>query len=341
MEQLIVDLQSFGALNLREKLCEADNLDKFYSIVAELDAARFLSRFGKRIEFIVDGLWKGPSPDMLVRDGNRELYVEVKRVSEDDTISDLRKELDKFLPRLTTPIRVDLRLKGELLAPATERPSRLRKARLAKESLDLFKEAIQAANLANLPETISTPQINYDLLPISQAKGFCGTIGSDGVFTPDEPEIIKKLQSDLREKARKRSAWKGSRRTRPYLIALVSELTWLDSATINAAFTGHIIYAPMENDFSILPINRKVEVARSLGWESFLLEIGLIPNRERKIFVKTGDEGCLLTDERLADVSGVLIIVQWTGRYYFVPNPFATAEINAPWLTSFIPPTAW
>lgn len=79
---------------------------------------------------------------MIVRDGNHEIYVEVKQVTEDESVIRMRKELDKFLPALTRPVRVDIDLKSEMVISVTTRKPRERKEKLAEECSKSFRQQI-------------------------------------------------------------------------------------------------------------------------------------------------------------------------------------------------------
>lgn len=67
-------------------------------------------------------------------------------------------------------------------------------------------EELQTANcnkeLKVLPTTIRTPYVDFRVLDCSSEVGFAGIIGT-GMFSIPEPDLIRKLTSDVATKAKK------------------------------------------------------------------------------------------------------------------------------------------
>ncbi len=339
LEKLLQDLISGGVIGVALKVAEADNFGKFNSMIAELEIARFLTRQGKKVELLSDRLWKAvPSPDMLVQDTSQghEAYVEVRRGTEDELGYRLRKELDKFLPSLNTAVRVDMDFKGKMVMPTTTFESRKRKEKLALESLNAFKEKISKEGVEDIPKTVETPGVSFKVFRTSLGKGYAG-VSSTGTFSIPEDELIAKLKADVRDKARKRDPWKGKSRSVPYIIALFEEDAWYERRIVTSALVGDVTYDEVR-DFSRLPILPEIEKARAKGWGAYLVEECFLPNEKIRCHLMAGREGVFLNDDEVKrNVSAVLVFVL-TGRYYFLPNPFAPTEINALWLADFVSP---
>jgi hypothetical protein len=336
LDKLVRELFEGGVQATKEKLGDVDNLRKFDSVVSELEVARLLMQKGKRIRLLTDNEWEGKSPDMISGDQEHEALVEVKRITDDEANDILTEGLRQYLPTLATPLRVDIQLKGGLVLPVVDRVSREKKEKLAKDCLEEFKDRIATSGTTDPPPEVHTGQADFFVFKTSNDKGFPGII-STGIFAVPEPLIITKLVFDVALKAGKRASWTNELRARPYIIALDSENLWLDADTVRMAFLGLTTELHASAAWEKIEILPEVETARRQGWEGFLTETCQLPNKELRCYLLPGHAGSFLTDKRMQDVSAVLVRTA-SGRYYFLPNPFAAREINFPSLGSFIVP---
>jgi len=324
-----------GVAGVEAKLTEADNLSKFDSAVAELQIAILLAQNGKKVQLLSDNVWEGASPDLIASDDSLESYVEVKRMTDDGAANRVSNGLRELLPGLARPLRVDVTLKDGLVTPVTTFAEINEKNEKADESLRLLREQLESADLTRLPIMIQTPAADFTLLPTSQPEGYPG-ITTTPTFSVPEKQLIQKMISDVEMKAKKRDGWKGERRRHPYIIALTDEFAWTDYDMAKSAFLGDVtmeVGGPWSNP----PTHPKVSIAADRGWAQYLKEEYLIPDEKARCYLLPGKEGAFFTRETMNNVSAVLLRVI-TGRYYLLPNPFASEEINVPELCSYLNP---
>lgn len=333
VDGLIRELLQGGVTGVQTKLNDADNLSKFDSVVSELEIARLFARNGKRAHLLADNAWKGASPDMMVSFEALEPYVEVKRITDDGAANRISVELRRFLPTLSVPVRVDVSLKPGLIAPVTTLPERSIKNERADDAISAFEEQLSSLDLTRLPVTVQTPAADFTLLPTSQSTGYPG-VTSTPMFSIPKHELIQKMINDVEMKSKKRNAWKGDRRNHPYIIALVDEFAWTDYTMVKSAFLGQVT-VEVGGIWSNPPALPKVVSAANRGWQRYLADECLLPNKKSRCYLLSGKEGAFLTREAMSNVSGVLVRVI-SGRYYLLPNPFASEEISVPALCDLL-----
>lgn len=334
LDQLIQELLNRKVQGVAEKLLDADRLRKFYSIVSELEIARLLGSKGKEVILLTDDVWEGKSPDMIVSDVKHVAYVEVKRLEQDETAEMMEGEILESLPQLQQSMVIDINLKGELALPVTDWRSREAKEKIAKECVLQFKDKILKVDLAKIPLIIETTYADFRV----RARQVYPRVVSTDVFRVPEETLIQRMVYDVSSKSGKRQDWAGEQLARPYIVALSSEHAWIDSDMVRSAFLGSPTVLHGAVPWPKISIPSKVELAKKRGWENYLLEECIIPNKNLRCYLPEGKEGAFLLNDKMKDISAVLIWIAFTGRYYFFPNPFASEEINYPSLCNFVEP---
>jgi hypothetical protein len=307
-----------------------NNLSKMRSTVSELRVAELLALNGKDIELLPDDYLLGKSPDILARDSLGEHYVEVARFSDDEIIEHMLGKVTEILERITAAYRVDIFLSSDLSKPAVEHQERRKKEGIAESVLAKFGEVLAGYEDFSATKGISVEGVEFQISKSPIEKGFVGTVSikemvlQSGQFS----DRIRFLVSDPKYgKAIKRESWKGTDRSKYYIIAIVVEQPFFDiesAITPLLGFRNHYTFKAPKVD-----IHPLVKEASTRGWTPFLEEVHLIPRGET-IFTSYG---AFLEDAICNNVSAVLVLAE--NRSVWLPNPFASGEINNPRLVRF------
>lgn len=338
LDNLINDLKNLPCNNIRKTIEDVDNIYKFDSIVSELEIGKYLARNGMNVEFLSDDYFDNkPSPDILWKNELFNSYVEVTRLSENETIFRVIDYLRLFLIKL--PYRVDVKLKSELSLPKLRGKEKKIHENLVDKSLKQFEECINN-DISDFPLEIVTDDI---IFKVHQANsGYPGIVESEVIKVPTE-KLIEYVKERLIQKAKKRDSYVGEHRNYFYFIAFDCEEKFIDEWDIDLLLYGkthelgsNVLNLPVEvyekwkqkewnsivsqvqND----PTWKKIEVAILNGWESFLIDKYLIPNNS----INRNQNGIFISEQSMDNVSGVLF--KENEEIIFYPNPFCNAEIN-------------
>lgn len=331
LDELVYFLRSRNCKNIREKLDDVSQLDKFRSVCSELEIARALVEHGKLVAFLPDNYMNMVSPpDLLVKNGQIEIYVEVKRIKEDGTSNIIFGFLRQFLPEHNYPYIVDIKMNETMSIPAVWWYERQLKKLIVEKSLQEFESQIATVNPRSLPAEIETNIGMFQVRPSPSGRGYPRKLSTSGMIPWEK--LVQKIRDDVVKKAKKRDEWSSEHRAKYYLVALDFEEIWYKKDYLEVALIGNT-----DTYSSPLPMSKFVEtdevkVARERGWEAFLHEKHILP-RDRT-YLDINKRGVFFTEPAVKNVSGVL--GKFRKTFYFVPNPFAFEEINDPRLVSFI-----
>ncbi len=336
LNSLIELLRSGGVSGIQQKIRDANDSNKFLSIVSEFETARFLVNKRKKIHLLEDGYWKGRSPDILVADNKHEVYIEVKRFTDDDVVGIIFDGLRELLPSLSKPYRVDIRLDDVLSIPALNGEARRNKEKLARQSFDEFKSKLASCDLSRLPVIIKTNHVRFSVVSTDSDTGYPG-FSTSSVYTVPVQQLIEKLVFDICEKALKRNDWKANKPKSQYLVAVDCEQSDIDENDITHALYGKITKVGIlhSNSAKILPplqmpsvkITTEIQHAMDFGWRNFLYDKCIIPNAEKSKYLPDDKRGIYFTKKATKNLSGVLVKFR-TGGFEFLPNPFADDVMN-------------
>ncbi len=209
LDSLIEDLRGKQVSGIQEKIADADNIQKLYSVVSELRIAQLLANRGKKVTLLPDNfMGSNPSSDILAKDSFGECYIEVKRLTEDHPSLLLRELLNSRLNKEARRYRVDVRLHGNLATPMVKRQERVAKEALIRAAGEEFWSWLESQDLANLPLTFQTGGVRFNVQETHLGKAFVGLVHSDVHKVPIE-DWVEKLKEDVTEKAEKRTVWIG------------------------------------------------------------------------------------------------------------------------------------
>jgi hypothetical protein len=291
LNELVSDLKAAGCKGIPEKMADtANNSSKFSAAVSELEIARVLIQHKKSAELLPDGYMGKdttgnliPSPDISVQDETGDYYVEVSMFSDDETSGFIIDELRSFLADSKPHCRVDVSLPRALSIPASRHDDREVKYAKIREVVEKFKEGFARADRSKLPLQITVDDVVFDVSPSNLNVGYPGLINTDAFVVPTK-KFVGIIRERVTEKAEKRSKWTGDNLRKRYIIAIDSDLHFMDDDELSKALIDPC--------------------------------------------------GCFITDSLTSNVSGVLLRVG--SKVWFVPNPFADAQINDPNLVRFL-----
>jgi len=332
LDSLIEDLRGKQVSGIQEKIADADNIQKLYSVVSELRIAQLLANRGKKVTLLPDNfMGSNPSSDILAKDSFGECYIEVKRLTEDHPSLLLRELLNSRLNKEARRYRVDVRLHGNLATPMVKRQERVAKEALIRAAGEEFWSWLESQDLANLPLTFQTGGVRFNVQETHLGKAFVGLVHSDVHKVPIE-DWVEKLKEDVTEKAEKRTVWTGKDLEKFYVVAIDCEQISIERDDVDEALFGHRI--PNANlGLDGMARQKILVVGIKDEWKPFLLEKHII-SRER-IDPIPATSGVFFTEEVTRNVSGVIVRFA-SGGSYCLPNPFAYEAINNPNLQHYL-----
>ena len=337
LNDLIAFLRSRNCQNIREKLNDVSQLDKFRSTSSELEIAKALILRGKSVNLLPDSYAGMISPpDLLVKDQRIEAYVEVKRITEDPVIDRLLNSLRKVLN--SYPYKVDLTLNESTSIPTTQWWERDLKEKVVTKALQEFEEKIKMI-APPVPAEIKTNVGIFKIHQSASGRGYFGILTTSAIEIPLDKQM-EKIRQDVCEKARKRENWTNDHRTKIYIVALDFEDITYDKDTLEDSLIGDRVTISEEipsnvADALIRQIFREtpeMRLAKERGWGDFMREVYILPRNRTYSDLNRKGIFFIFTESVTKNVSGVL--GKFGGDLRFVPNPFA--EINDPQLAKWI-----
>lgn len=329
LDKLIAELRCGRCHGIRKKLKDV-NLEKLPSIISELEIAKFLINQNKSVWLLPDNYMRGrQSPDIFSSNDELEVYIEVKRFAEDETIYYVLKELRSFLGQTNSCFRVDVKLGKDLSMLAIKWNERKKKREIVEKCLDEFKRRFIQTDLSHLPVQIKTGKAIFKIRKSGLKRGYPGIIWTDLIEVPTE-KCVEKIRMDVKEKALKRTSWEGAHLKKFYVVAIDFKETWfIDEMDVYDALIGRSTQVMGPCPMPPVAIPRKVKQAEKRGWRQFLLDRYIIPHD--RVFLDY--RGFYFTRES-RQISGVLARF-FNNQFHFIPNPFASDEINDPKILNF------
>jgi hypothetical protein len=323
LDSLVADLRAKNCNGVQEKMTDvANNIKKFEAAVSELEIARLLAAKGKKVSLLPDSFLPSKSPDILVADSNGESYVEVTRFSDDDASGLIIDELRRLLDDPSRRYRVDVSLPEDLSMPVTDHAERQLKEEKARQVVEKFRQELGNKSLTKLPVDISVDGVTFRLSPSTSGGGYPGVIHHSLIVVPSG-KYVDRIRYLVTWKAEKRVSWTGVHLKKPYVVAIDCEQAYVDEEDVVEAVLGS---RTIEH---IMP-PREVMEAADRNWRSYLEEVHMIP-KDRTYFMSYG---VFLSKSICKHVSGVLF--RREQKAWFVPNPFASDEINDSRLVNFL-----
>lgn len=325
LDNLVAQLR-IQTVNLFAKMEDVGDLEKFDSLVAELELAEALCRTGKRVEFLTDSyMGSSRSPDMISRGSPRDALVEVRMLRDEEVEGRLLKRLRNFLSGTNYIVNVHLSLD----ISDSSRPLRQRSAEIAVEE---FEEQFTSSLMAIPPKIVTPYAIFYPVKKSEIGPGYPGIIDSSTITVPTDI-LRRRVAESVLEKAAKREDWDSAHKQYLYLIGVASRDCWLDQDDVEQALIGSGTYFVPPLTMPSYSPSLEIRRAQASGWSSFLQQKCVIPNGNTVILPE--QQGIYFTDVSCRNVSGVISMFRnW--NISITPNPFAETLINEPRLTTYV-----
>lgn len=332
LDELVCFLRRHKCENIRKKLENVGNLFWFQSVCSELEIARALIERGKSVTFLPDDYGDMVSPpDLIAKNDQIEAYVEVKRIIEDEASNTILDFLRKFLRKYSYPYIVDLEMNDTMSIPVTRWQDIDKKEKLAKKALKELESHITKIDPQRLPTEIKTSAGRFKVYTSPSGKGHPGVFRTPVIKIPTD-KLVEKIRHDVITKAKKRDRWSNEHRVKYYLVAIDFEQIFYHTDDLDIALIGNTTTYLPPLPMPKTPETHELKTAIERGWEDFLREKYVLPRDRTSL--DFNKRGIFFTEPVVRNVSGVL--GKFRKALYFVPNPFAFAEINDPRLVFFI-----
>jgi len=325
------------------KIKVTSTLKKFDSLISELNTAKIFAQKGCEIHLLPDDYFKSASPDILCKCHNFSFYVEVTQLSDSEPTLKIIEELREILRKNRFDVRIEFN--DKLSPPRFSGKERQEQEKILEKSMEQFKKELELLPLGVTDHEIITDGIKFSLSYSGGKSGIPCSFMSSYKF-PEEL-FEKYVTYRLLEKAKKREAFEGPERNRPYIVTFVSENISIDDLDFKDLLFGHtmtLLVFPFEDpeitrlatikrekDWAEILDNKdkhifkwqEIEAAANRGWHDFLTAIHYIPHD----YTYLSKEGLFLSDPLIKNVSGILLIRK-SSESYFYPNPFCDEEIS-------------
>ena len=317
IDKIFKYLKDNGCNNIPKKLQYINIMKNFNSSLSELEIAKELIERGKNVQIILDNDKNFTSePDLLVRDSKYETYIEITRITYDESIECLAELLEDYIRKLDFPYVVDVDLNRQSSIPAFFE-DRKDKRELIQEGFKEFQTKLSDEHNINVGLKIKTRIGCFNFRKSRYAIGYAGIIMSSAYIFNEQDYVIKLIQQQIIKKAKKREVWTDDQKKKQYVVILDFESLSYDPDYLKIALIG--------NHHRWLYGNGKIEKAIEKGWTKTLEELEIIPNR----CLDPKRMGIFFTNNSTKNISAV--IGKFRSRpLTLIPNPFCADEINDP-----------
>lgn len=341
--KLAEELKNKNCLNIQEKFAETNTWFKFISFGSELYFASEFANLGFKVSFIPDNSseWKRengqdiPSPDISIEKNNQKILIEVARIKDDETTSDIAIQINPIIKK--SSFRVHIRYSEEFSNPVVCYTQREEREKQIENFVEQFKKVITTVDAESLPQTevILGCEIEFSQSPKNQ--GYYAACRTEVIIDPSE-RVKPQIENELRKKAKKRERWNDFHKNIIYLVALdVHQDLFFEEKLISLLFGEQCAYLlrffgkPGDKSFPDYHEPEMVTYAKENGWTNFLERVGFNPKSNAHI----REPGILINEPIFNNVTGVITRMQ--DHLQVVPNPFAENQINYLNLEKIIP----
>ena len=317
IDEIFKYLKDKGCNNVPQKLQYVNSMKKFNSSLSELEIAKELIEKGKNVQIILDNdkNFNG-EPDLFVKDSKYETYIEVTRITYDESIDYLAELLEDYIRERDLPYVVDVDLNRQSSIPAFFE-DRKDKRESIQDGFNEFQKKLYVEHNINDGLKINTKIGCFKFRKSRYAIGYAGIITSSAYIFNEQDNVIKLIRQQIIKKAKKRELWTNDQKKKQYVVILDFESLSYDPDYLKSALIG--------NHHRILYDNVNIEKAIEKGWTKTLEELEIIPNR----YLDPKRMGIFFTDNSTKNISAV--IGKFRSRpLTLIPNPFCADEINDP-----------
>jgi hypothetical protein len=333
--RLAEKLKNANCSNIQEKFAEVSEWNKFLSLGSELFFAYEFVKLGFDVSLIPDNSseWKNSngkdcsSPDIRIQKNGKEFLIEVARISDDETTSDIAQKINPIIRK--NIFRVRIQYCEDFCVPVVFYTERNEREELIEKFVDQFRETIKTVDHNSLPQTKDIHGCQVEFSEAYKQEGYYAGCRTSAIIIPDE-KFQDSVKNTLEKKAKKRQQWNDSQQKLPYLIALdIQQNLYFDDKLVSLLFGGtwHSLCSQFEhpNEPEI------VTYAKENGWKVFLENVGF--NSQPNSYIR--EPGMLIEDNIFENVTGIIANIK--NILQVVPNPFAEKQINCLELEEIIP----
>jgi hypothetical protein len=233
LNQWFMDLQKLPIRGIQKKIAEANSVFHWESIKAELKFAQFFANHKITVELVSGKMEKvSQTPDMILIETGDRVFVEVKRVTQDESKEKVYSVIDEILGATERHHIVTIQFGKGITQVGLDVDSRNRIIGYVDSVISDFTERY-SPNLGQT--TLELKHAIVNLFPVQAGLGHIGLIWGMP-YTGPNPEIRKKIKRDLIDKSRKASSWDDSHYSVPFLIGLYCDHRMIHGWDIGPVF---------------------------------------------------------------------------------------------------------
>lgn len=306
------------------KVAEISDISRFPALLSELKFANFFGKKKWAVELLPSDIFQNKkAPDMLVKNGRKEFYVEVKNIQYSEESHDFGIKVADFLNNKGLQYMVNLKTSKILSNPAFKYQTKDRKEELYKKAYAEFESEFQKNPLKNQKSEIKTSDIDISFIPTTYGKSFLGISAMKEAIS-ELPEYAERIRYDIVSKTSKREDWQNTDLEKLYLIAIDDENPMCYIDRYNVELFGEASYFIPPLPVPQPTITPEISTAISLGWKDYLVKMCILQNG--RSVIQDSKRGLLFKEPVLQNMTG--LIVMHDLQFFLITNPFADIKIN-------------
>ena len=225
--KLAEELRNANCLNIQEKFAETNTWSKFISLGSELFFAHEFVKLGFEVSLIVDNCyeWKSangqdiPSPDISIEKNGQQFLVEVARIKDDETRSDIATQINPIIKKY--PFRLQIKYNEDFFNPVVCFLEREKREKQIENFVQKFQKVIASidTDTNSLPQTKIIYGCEVEFAKSFIKQGYYAGYMTSFIRNPAN-KILPQIKKELERKANKREQWNNLHKEFSYLVAL-------------------------------------------------------------------------------------------------------------------------
>lgn len=222
LDELIRTLRQNQCKNIQEKFRMGGQIFDFISGFSELQIGKFFLDNGYGVNFIPEKYTSESLPDLYAQKKDLDIFVEVKRIIEDDYLLKLNYYLTKNV-KLGFPIQIDLHLNPNLCKLSLTHGEKNKKEKIVSSLISEFESKLMQENFKD-NMNISTNDGWFTLRKMNWSYDFnLVTMGSIKLPNETNKILINKIKKDVYKKTKSKVKIKNHHVHKALIIALLFE----------------------------------------------------------------------------------------------------------------------
>jgi hypothetical protein len=222
LDKMVLSLRQKQCKNIQEKFRMGGRISDFNSGFSELLIGHYFTENGYEVNFIPETYSDTSLPDFYAYKNERGIFVEVKRIIEDDYLQNIINYLTKNV-NLGFPVHIDLHLNQNLSKLSYTMGDKNKKRKIVTSIINQFESHLLQENFSD-NMNISTDNGWFTLRKMNWSFDFnLVTVG--GIKLPSETNkmLIDKIKKDVIKKAKSKLRILNFHEDKALVIALVFE----------------------------------------------------------------------------------------------------------------------